>query len=222
MKIAISGTYSTGKTTTTLALHYYTGICKTHAKTMREILPIALPGKTLENATGPELIQLGIRRLLERAISEAKLSEFISDGSSLHEWVYGITRTNFGLNPNLNNEINILSEELKFFKDIMLNFGEVAKEYAKSTYDCFIQLPIEFPLVEDGHRPVSEAFRESSNSLLINTINELKIPMYVVDGSIQERILKIVEILGLQPITSIDKAINMANRDMKNFILNKE
>lgn len=36
MKIAISGTYSTGKTTTTLALAFYTGLPRTHAKTMRE------------------------------------------------------------------------------------------------------------------------------------------------------------------------------------------
>ncbi|MDU7016005.1 MAG: AAA family ATPase, partial [Streptococcus mitis] len=64
MKIAISGTYSTGKTTTTLALAFYTGLPRTHAKTMREILPIALPGKRLEDATGPELVQLGIRRLM--------------------------------------------------------------------------------------------------------------------------------------------------------------
>ena len=48
MKLAISGTYSTGKTTTTLALAFYTGLPRTHAKTMREILPIALPGKRLD------------------------------------------------------------------------------------------------------------------------------------------------------------------------------
>ena len=36
MKIAISGTYSTGKTTTTLALAFYTGLPRTHAKTMRD------------------------------------------------------------------------------------------------------------------------------------------------------------------------------------------
>lgn len=45
MNLAISGTYSSGKTTTTLALAYLTGIPRTHAKTMREILPDALPGK---------------------------------------------------------------------------------------------------------------------------------------------------------------------------------
>ena len=73
MKIAISGTYSTGKTTTTLALSYYTNLSQTHAKTMREILPKALPGKRLEDVTGPELVQLGIRRLMERAVRESHL-----------------------------------------------------------------------------------------------------------------------------------------------------
>mgnify|MGYP007007859318 CR=1 FL=1 len=48
LRIAISGTYSTGKTTSSYALRYLTGIPRTHAQTMREILPIILPGKSLE------------------------------------------------------------------------------------------------------------------------------------------------------------------------------
>ncbi|MBJ6941930.1 AAA family ATPase, partial [Vibrio cholerae] len=47
MKIAISGTYSTGKTTLTEALSIATQVPRTQARTMREILPDAVPGKTL-------------------------------------------------------------------------------------------------------------------------------------------------------------------------------
>ena len=67
MRLAISGTYCTGKTTTSIALAHLTGIPRTHAKTMREILPEAFPGKTLEECTGPELFELGIRRYVQRA-----------------------------------------------------------------------------------------------------------------------------------------------------------
>ncbi len=66
MKIAISGTYSTGKTTTSYALSHLTGIPRTHAKTMRELLPDVAPGRRLEDCGVPELIQLGILRFSER------------------------------------------------------------------------------------------------------------------------------------------------------------
>lgn len=33
----------------------------------------------------------------------------------------------------------------------MKNFGSVAKDYAKETYESFVHLPIEFPLAPDGH-----------------------------------------------------------------------
>jgi hypothetical protein len=43
----MSGTYSSGKTFTSMALSHYTGLPRTKARTMREILPVAAPGKTL-------------------------------------------------------------------------------------------------------------------------------------------------------------------------------
>ncbi|OZV23004.1 AAA family ATPase [Streptococcus sobrinus] len=224
MKIAISGTYSTGKTTTTLALAYYTGLTRTHAKTMREILPKALPGKKLEDATGPELVQLGFRRLLERAVRESHLSSYVSDGSSLHEWVYGMVRTELGMNPNHETDQGkiILTDDLKYLREVMINFGAVAKDYAKETYDSFIHLPIEFPLVEDGHRPVSELFRSRSNDLLIETLKELDIPYFLVGGTINERLEKIVDIYSLKPVMTADEAINLAKKELKNYNLKQE
>lgn len=224
MKIAVSGTYSTGKTTTTLALAYFTGLNRTHAKTMREILPKALPGKKLEDATGPELVQLGFRRLLERAVYESHLESFVSDGSSLHEWVYGMVRTDLGLNPNQSvEEDNIeITDELKFLKEVMNNFGSVAKDYAKENYDSFIHLPVEFPIIKDGHRPVSELFRIKSNHLLLKTLEELKIPYHVVGGSVSERLERIANIYGLTPIMSVDEAINLAKIESQKFIIEQE
>lgn len=96
LRIAISGTYSTGKTTTSYALSYLTGIPRTHAQTMREILPQILPGKRLEECTPVDLYELGIRRLTERVSCESRLeTSFISDGSALHEWVYGRARLKY-------------------------------------------------------------------------------------------------------------------------------
>ena len=166
MKIAISGTYSSGKTTTTLALSHLVGITATRAKTMREILPIALPGKTLEECSPGELMQLSIRRIMERAVKESYLDTFISDGSALHEWVYGMVRVRVGMHPKEGQDFDIpKTESVLFFEEMMLNFGSIAREYAKNTYSEFIHLPIEFPLVADGHRPVSERFRALSDEL---------------------------------------------------------
>ena len=82
LRLAMSGTYSTGKTTTTEALSRWVGLPRTHAQTMREILPEALPGKALEDCTPAELYQLGILRFTERAVRESAMQgSFISDGS---------------------------------------------------------------------------------------------------------------------------------------------
>ena len=81
MRLGISGTYSSGKTLTSIALSEYTGIPRTRAKTMREILPEAAPGKTLEECTSAELLQMIVVRHVARALHERNLWEgFISDG----------------------------------------------------------------------------------------------------------------------------------------------
>jgi hypothetical protein len=216
LKIAVSGTYSTGKTTTTEAISLLTGITRTHARTMREILPDAIPGKTLEQCNPAELLQLGIRRYTERAIREKEIEGgFFSDGSSLHEWIYGVSRMSVGISPNdgaLKQTIMRIARYpfKKVFEEIIENFGSIVKSHAKDSYDEFIHLPIEFPLVEDGHRPVSEKFRALSDELLIATLNELNIKYHIVSGSIEERLEKITDIYGFKKVMPIEDAIEQA------------
>jgi len=62
MKISISGTYSAGKTSTVIALAHYTGTPRTLAKTIREIMPEAVPGKILADVTPAEYLQIAMRR----------------------------------------------------------------------------------------------------------------------------------------------------------------
>lgn len=219
MRLAISGTYSSGKTTATLALSYLTGIPRTHAKTMREILPEALPGKRLEDCTAPELVQLGMRRYAERAVHESHLPNgFISDGSSLHEWVYGKIRVLVGINPNdsatVDEELE-KTDEMRFFEEVMDNMGAVVKQHAKRSYDEFIHLPVEFPLVVDGHRPVSERFRKLSDELLLKTLDELEIKYHIVGGSVAERLARILEIYNFKPVMEMDQAIALAKEEVR-------
>lgn len=217
MRVAVSGTYSTGKTTTTLALANLTGINRTHAKTMREILPETFPGKKLEECTAAELFQLGIRRYAERVVHESHLTDFISDGSSIHEWIYGQVRLEVGINPNDPNS-KITSTELKTTQDMIQQLGQVVKDHAKKNYDSFIHLPVEFPIKEDGHRPVSEEFRNKSDELLIKTLDELQIEYYVVGGTIEERLKKILVLYDEFPqVMSIEQAISLANEEVKAY-----
>jgi hypothetical protein len=216
MKLAIAGTYSVGKTLTTMAVAHLTGLPRSSAKTMRELLPISIPGKSLEECTPAELIMLIMRRNQERAVNESHLPDgFVSDGSSLHEWAYGTVRVLVGINPNesVNLETVELSEEVGFYAKVLEQMAVPAKQHARATYDSFVHLPIEFPLVPDGHRPVNERFRSLADELMLRTLDELNIPYHSVGGTIPERLQKIVDIYGFKPVMSIDEAIEQAQAE---------
>ncbi|WP_245767249.1 AAA family ATPase [Stigmatella erecta] len=209
----MSGTYSTGKTTTTEALSLWVGIPRTHAQTMREILPEVFPGKALEDCSPSELFQLGLIRFTERAVRESAMEgSFISDGSSVHEWVYGKARMSVGINPNDSPVRRALRSVMvapykKVINDINEAFGAVVKRHAKKTYQEFIHLPVEFPLVKDGHRPVSEEFRALSDRLLLQNLDELGIKYHVVSGTIEQRLTRIAEIYGLKEVMPLEQAV---------------
>ncbi len=216
MKLVISGTYSSGKTTTTFALSHLVGIPTTGAKAMREILPIAIPGKRLEECGPGELMQLAVRRTIERAVKESHLESFVSDGSPLNEWVYGMARVRVGMDPKEGQDSDIpRTQSVLSYEDMMTNFGAIAREHAKNSYSNFIHLPIEFPLAEDGHRPVSERFRSLSEELLLATLGDLGVSYTVVGGSIEERLEKIVQLFGFKKLMSLDDAIALAHQDIK-------
>ncbi len=92
--------------------------------------------------------------------------------------------------------------------------GAIAKRHAKRGYDVFIHLPIEFPLVADGHRPVSEEFRHRSSDLLLDTLRELSIPVHVIGGDLSTRLSSIASTLRLPQIMSIDEALDRARADL--------
>jgi len=216
MKIVISGTYSTGKTTTSLALSLLTNVPVTYARTMREILPETFPGKRLEECDFHELIELGIRRFTERVIAEKKIGQcFISDGCPLQEWIYGQTRNLTGLNPSekywkIKLHQLIYSSKWNVFKKAIISFGDTVKEYTKHAYTHVIHLPAEIPFEPDGHRPVSELFRSKSEELLLNTYKELGLNVYEAKGTLASRLEQIVNYLNLNTIMPVNEAIEKA------------
>ena len=219
MRIGISGTYSSGKTFTSMALSHYTGLPRTKARTMREILPEAAPGKTLEECTAAELIQMIVTRHVERAVYEDKLADgFVSDGSSLQEWIYGSVRVSLGLNPSASVQLKAgetveKTAELAFFEEVMASLGNSFKRHVKDSFDVFVHLKNELPLSPDGHRPVNDQFRNMSDSILQETMDELGIPFYVVSGSVEERLEQIAALFSLEPCMALEEATRLASEE---------
>ena len=217
MKIVISGTYSTGKTTTALAFSLLSEIPALHARTMREILPATFQGKRLEKCDFHELIELGMRRLTERMVCEQGMDSFVSDGCPLQEWIYGTTRIITGLNLSekpWKNKLDKLIRSTKWnvFEETLNGFGSIAKEYTKKHYDKIIHLPVEFPFDPDGHRPTSESFREKSEILLKKTYAELDLEVFETTGSLENRLTKIISFLGINPVMPVEEAIMKAKK----------
>lgn len=219
VRLAVSGTYSTGKTTTTEAVALATGITRTHAMTAREILVDLIPGKQMQDLSASELMMMGLRRLEERIHWEAEAlgrqGSFICDGSVIHEWVYGEARMRVGINPNAKLVQKVVKDIAglpikRFYQQYMDAYGGLAKNRAKRIYGAYIHLPVEFEMEKDGHRPVSEKFRKLSDDLLIETLEELKIPYYVIGGPIKDRVRKIIDIFDLPEVMPLDEAIDTA------------
>lgn len=219
MKLAVSGTYSSGKTLTVMALSRYTGIPRTLAKAIREIMPEAVPGKKLAECTPAEFVQLMMRRHVGRAVQESLLPNgFISDGSSLQEWLYGAARVMHGMNPNATAHLDSVekaeyNDEMRFFEKVVAQFGHAFKQHVKATFDVFVHLRHELPIADDGHRPMNDRFRSTIDDMLLATLDELRIPYHAVGGSLPERLTVIVGLLNLPTVMSVDGAIALAHED---------
>jgi hypothetical protein len=216
LRLAVSGTYSSGKTTTTEALSIAAGIARTDALTAREILVDLIPGKQFQQLNASELLMLGLRRLEERIHTEAQQTgSFVSDGSVLHEWIYGEVRMRIGINPGASLGHRAVKRVAgipvkPFMQRYMDAYGGVVKARAKRLYDVFVHLPIEFQMQADGHRPVSEKYRQLSSDLLIETLEELEIPYHIVGGTVPERVERIVDLFSLPLVVPVDEAVELA------------
>lgn len=221
LRLAVSGTYSSGKTTTTEALAVAAGIPRTDALTAREIVVDLIPGKSFQQLNASELLMLGLRRLEERIHTEAaQPGSFVSDGSVLHEWIYGEVRMRIGINPGapllqraIKRVVGIPSKP--FMQRYMDAYGVVVKARTKRLYDHFVHLPIEFGMQADGHRPVSEKYRVLSDQLLIETLEELEMPYHVVGGTVPERVAKILDLFGLPVAVPVDEAVEIASERIR-------
>jgi hypothetical protein len=223
-RLIISGTYSTGKTTTTTALSLATGIPMINALSAREILTDLYPGRRFQDMDSVELMALGLKRLEERIRAEIILYKdtgcFISDGSVLNEWIYGTVRMKVGINPGSPIYHQIAKAILSipgrsFFKKYLAAYGQVANQHAKKWYTDVVHLPVEFEMKKDGHRPVSEKYRKLSDIELKKAYEELGFHPVEISGSQSERLNAIIRHYQLPQILSTKEAILQAEEIIK-------
>ncbi|MDH6455551.1 nicotinamide riboside kinase [Streptomyces sp. SAI-126] len=199
LRIAVVGAYGNGKPTLTTELSQQLGLPRTHGTAMRD--PAGGSGKSLEECTESELIQLAVRRFTERAVDEARLSQgFISDGSVLHEWVYTKVRLVLGRHssPPARLGCGPRSATAAAYEEVVDHIGLLTRQHALDAYALVVHLPAEVPL-SDGHRPISEHFRQVSDQLLLETLAKWRTPVHVVTGSIQDRVRRCRELAGAPP-----------------------
>lgn len=222
--IVVSGTYSTGKTTTATALSMATGIPLVRALSAREILTSLYPGRKFQHMSAEELLALGLRRLDERLRAETELRTrgggFISDGSVLNEWAYAAVRTRIGLNPGaplLQQVVKgaLTIPALPFLRRYANGYGVMARLHAREAYTEVIHLPIEFEMNPDGHRPVSERYRRMSDQDLVDEFRQLALPVHSVNGTIQQRLETAIRVLDLPQILAVSEAVESARIEIK-------
>lgn len=205
MKLALVGAYGAGKTTLSAALSKLTGLPRTHGSPMA--VPLGSEGRSIKDCTAAELIQLSIRRYTERILDESRLAGFVSDGSVVHEWIYGKVRIVAGSFPGHDGPLSTWDREAGPYEEVIDQLGLLMKHHAKNTYDAFVHLPIEFGLTE-AEPPISEQFRTISDELLLRVTDELGVPLHIVKGSVAERLDQVVALLGLTPLMSVEEALD--------------
>lgn len=224
IRLVISGTYSTGKTTTATALSIATGLPLINVLSAREILTDLYPGRCFQDMSATEIMALGLKRFEERIREEAILymenTSFISDGSVLNEWVYGTVRMKVGINPGSNlfhrtSKVILGLSGRNFYKKYMSAYGQVAKIHSKQWYTNVVHLPVEFSMSADGHRSVSEKYRTLSDKEIQESFISIGKNPELVSGNQIERLRKIINLYDLPIVVPIEEALSKAEEVIK-------
>jgi hypothetical protein len=196
MKIALVGAYGAGKSTLAAALASRWNVPVVHGTAMDR--PLAGERRSIADCTDAELIQLTVRRFTERVVGEAQAPDgYISDGSVLHEWVYGRVRLAVGSFPSPEVRADDILAMHSPYLEVIDQVGLLMKEHA-ARYDAVIHLPIEFPLA-GGDPPINERFRSVSDHLLLGVLAELRLPLYTARGDLERRISVVESIADRRP-----------------------
>ena len=173
-RIAIVGSFSTGKTTLAEALARHLEL-PLLPETAREVVEL---GFKLDKDATPETETL---IFLKQYNNELSTDEFVGDRSLIDVMAYAGWVID---NQPRRKESALWDECVK-----------LAERRLRANYSHVFYLPIEFPIVLDGLRPDDPAFQEEIDQRVIRLLKSHDIDYETVKGSVEERMDQINAIL---------------------------
>jgi|ERR1035437_1754180 predicted ATPase len=172
IKLAITGSHSTGKTTLIDYIEAHTrGMRITDIRGIaRSVIRRGFPmAKEATEAAFANYIhdQLRAQRVYDPAVCDLLMVD------RCIACAIGYARTNRAQ--------GVIVPE--FFVEMMEEVARLESRF----FDAYIFLPIEFPPASDPLRPVDEPYRCAVNDCILSTVKTLGFPIHVVKGSVQQR-----------------------------------
>ncbi|MBU2561942.1 MAG: AAA family ATPase [Nanoarchaeota archaeon] len=179
MKIAITGTHSTGKTTLARAIAERFDMPYIRGDKAVDICKILFPGKDVNLLTVEEQwkFQHEMFRAFDEAIEHA--GSCVTDGFHLTCIPYGETFTNGGIRA------------MNGYREFCQKVHEASRKM-----DLIIYLPPEICLEDDDFRPKSEGLRLDIDKSILQLLEEYN--FNIVHGSVDERVRQFGSISGLE------------------------
>lgn len=188
MKIAITGTHSTGKTTLAHACSESIGLPFVRGDTIKETVETLFPGKKLDELSAEESWALERAGLTNRINAEQQQNEFVSDGCTINSIAYALMECGDTVET----------------RDGFDEFCTAARSNAQS-YTHWIYLPPEISLEDDGFRPRSNGFRHGVDEKIRTLLQDF--PFYAITGSVERRVEQIRQIVGVQKSSKWDNYV---------------
>ena len=175
LRIAIVGSFSTGKTTTAEILARRLEL-PLLPEVAREVVEL---GFKLDKDASPETETL---IFLRQYNNELSTPQFVGDRSLIDVMAYAGWVLD---NQTRTKEFYLWDECVK-----------LAERRLRTSYSHVFYLPIEFPIVLDGLRPDDPAFQKDIDDRIVGLLRANDLEYETVTGSIEERIERIEKVIG--------------------------
>jgi predicted ATPase len=169
-RVAIVGSFSTGKTTLAAALAQRLGL-PLLPEVAREV---AAEGFSLDKHATPETEAL---IFLRQYNNELAVAEFVGDRSLIDVMAYA--------GWVLDNQAR--RKEMALWDECV----RLAERSLRSAYSHVYYLPIEFPIVLDGLRPDDPGFQKEIDQRIVGLVEGHGISYMTVTGSVEDRLAKL-------------------------------